>query len=319
MTHGRPAFLACLALALAASLSACGGPLPPEDPFYLGSAKDELSRGNHWYLRGCNREAARFYQEALTSARLSDSVPHIVMALNALGAVRLAEGDLGGAAGYLDEALGLSSSEPGNPELAAVMGNLGTLAWRAGRRPDALEFWEEAAARAASLGESPATYLASLARARVDASGAVTPEFRDALARAVTAAAEPGTPDTARADVLNLQARGALATGRAAEALTYLVQALEIDRRLESQSGLAEDLEIAAAIASETGDGAGAASSLERAFYLRAALSDNAGMARVMAALRASAAEHGLPKSLAPMERVMKDPKLFNPMEDRCP
>jgi tetratricopeptide (TPR) repeat protein len=270
-------------------------------------------------LRGCGREAARFYGEALTSARLSDSVAHIVMALNALGAARLAEGDLAAAAGLLDEAAELSRSEPGNPEIAPVLGNLGTLAWRAGRRDDALEFWEDAASRASSGNESPAVSLASVARSKLADGPSPGPGFAESLARAAAAAGHPGTPDSAKADVLNLRARDALMGGRPDEARAFLAGALEIDRRLENQGGLAEDLEMAAALASASGDWAGAASSLERAFYLRAALRDRDGMGRVMGALRTLNRDRGLPKTLAPMEAVQRDPSLFNPMEERCP
>ncbi|MDR1039301.1 MAG: tetratricopeptide repeat protein [Deltaproteobacteria bacterium] len=322
--------LATLIAALAA-LASCGGPLPPEDPFYLGSAKDDLSRGNHWYLRGCTREAARFYGEALTDARLSDSVPHIVMALNALGAARLAQGDLAAAAGLLDEAAGLSRSDPSNPELSAVLGNLGTLAWRAGRHEDALAFWEDAAARATGRGENPSVYLASIARAALPGgrgpggtprpSGASgSPEaFAAALERATASLELPGASESARADIRNLQARDALMRGDSSQARVWLNEALEIDRRLESQGALAEDLELEAELASDGGDSSGAAASLERAFYLRAALEDREGMRRILEALKTTARDGGIARDLAPLEAVMRDPALFSPFESRCP
>jgi tetratricopeptide (TPR) repeat protein len=311
--------LALLALALAPALAGCGGPLPPDDPFYLRSAKDDLSRGNHWYLRGCGREASRFYSEALASARLSDSVPHIVMALNAMGAVRLSEGRNGEAAALLEEAAELSRADPGNPGLPAVLGNLGTLAYRSGRREDALAFWEDAAVRARARGESPAQHLASLARAHLDSGGAEAPAFREALSRARAALDSPGTPPAARADVLNLSAREAHARGDASAARADLDQALAIDRKEENQSGLAEDLELAGAVLSASGDQAGAASALERAFYLRAALGDRDGAKRALAALRAGHKAHGLPKGMEAVEAVAKDPKLFDPLAERCP
>jgi tetratricopeptide (TPR) repeat protein len=310
--------LAALA-ALALSAAGCGGPLPPADPFYLGSAKDSLSRGNHWYLRGCFREAARFYDEALASARLSDSVVHMVMSLNALGAVRLAEGNLGAAAALLDEAAELSRSDPAMPELPAVLGNLGTLAWRAGRRSDALGFWEDAASRAQAAGLSPAVHLASLARARLGEGAPAEAAFADALERARASLEHPGTPPAARADVLNLLARDAYRRGLLEESRSFLSQALEIDRHEENQAGLAEDLELSAKLQGAAEDFPAAASSLERAFYLRAALKDREGTRRVLSALRELRLSAGLPKSLERIEAVARDPELFSPMDDRCP
>jgi tetratricopeptide (TPR) repeat protein len=242
------------------------------------------------------------------------------MALNALGAVSLSDGDLGRAAALLEEAAELSRSWPGSPELPAVLGNLGTLAWRAGRREDAMGFWEDAARRAEGRSESPAVHLASLARALLqEGGGGPGPAFREALARAEASLAHPGTPPPARADVLNLLARDALLRGDRAAARSRLAEAAEIDRRGEDQAGLAEDLELAGELSEAEGDWAGAASSLERAFYLRAALGDRDGMRRALDGLRSALAAGGLPRSLEAVEAVWRDPSLFDPLKDRCP
>jgi tetratricopeptide (TPR) repeat protein len=243
----------------------------------------------------------------------------MTMALNALGAVRLAEGRLGEAAALLGEAADLSRAAPGEPGLPAVLGNLGTLAFRSGRREDALAFWEDAAARAEADGESPAVHLASLARALLPEGGAPGPAFAAALARAEASLSHPGTPPAARADVLNLLARDALARGDGAASRAFLAEALDIDRHEESQEGLAEDLELLAALSASAGDWAAAASGLERAFYLRAALKDRDGVHRTLDGLRRLHRERGVPRGLAAAEAVARDPGLFSPLEDRCP
>jgi hypothetical protein len=114
-------------------------------------------------------------------------------------------------------------------------------------------------------------------------------------------------------------AREALARGDRAGAGGYLAQALEIDRGDENQAGLAEDLEMEGALRLESGDRAGAASSLERAFYLRAALKDSGGMKRILDGLSAFHRDYGVPKNLAPFRAVARDPSLFDPLGERCP
>ncbi|MDR2200080.1 MAG: hypothetical protein LBR53_11640, partial [Deltaproteobacteria bacterium] len=191
-------------MALAFPLFLSCGAVPPEDPFYLAEAKSSLARGHHWYQVGCYREAERFFSESLTNARLSDSVLHIVMSLNAKGASRLAAGDKSGAAAVLNEALELTTSEPGRPELPALLGNLGTLAYQAGRPEDARDFWSEASREAETRGESPAPYLASLARLSFERGDGEA--FKAALSSALSGLEDPSCPKSARADVLNLAA-----------------------------------------------------------------------------------------------------------------
>jgi tetratricopeptide (TPR) repeat protein len=108
--------------------------MPPQDPFNLAHAKDSLNKGHHWYLRGCHREAIRFFDEGLAYARLSDAAPLIVMGHNSLGTALLAQGNLKAAAEKLAEALDLALTLPERPELDRVIGNLGALAFKAKKK-----------------------------------------------------------------------------------------------------------------------------------------------------------------------------------------
>jgi hypothetical protein len=98
-----------------------------------------------------------------------------------------------------------------------------------------------------------------------------------------------------------------------------LEQALALDRELESQAGLAQDLEPRFRILSAKGDHAGAAQSLGRAFYLRASLRDAEFVKRDPSLLRESRKNRGLPENLAPFEAVAKNPELFDPLKEYCP
>ncbi|MDR1487775.1 MAG: tetratricopeptide repeat protein, partial [Deltaproteobacteria bacterium] len=160
MTAFLPTLTALLALLFA---SACG-PMPPEDPFHLAEAKDSLGRGYHWYLRGCNQEALRFFSLGLEEARLSDNVALIVKSLNFMGVAMIAQGDLNSAALTLEQALILSEAEPVPPELDSLWGNLGLLAFKAGRFADAAELWQRAAEEAEARNLSPSLYHSNLAR-----------------------------------------------------------------------------------------------------------------------------------------------------------
>ncbi|MDR1545232.1 MAG: hypothetical protein LBU12_00645 [Deltaproteobacteria bacterium] len=313
----RPALATVLAAVLATVLLAACGPMPPQDPFHLAEAKDALGRGAHWYQRGCHAEAVRFFQNGLEEARLADDVPLIVKSLNALGAARLGQGALSQAASALEQACALSAAEPGRPELDSVLGNLGLLALLAGRAQDAEDFWRQAQAEAQAQGRDQTVYLCNLARLELSAGREAA--FRAQAELALAAAQTPGVPAAVRADALNLAAQAALKQGRLDQAETLAQAALALDRESENQTGLAQDLETLADIQGQTGRVAEAALSLDRAFYLRAALGDRAALERTLKRLTQSSRSAGLPKSLAPYLAVWRDPELFDPIRRGCP
>lgn len=307
--------LSALMAALLAFAAGCGGPLPPQDPYHLAQAKDSLGRGNHWYQRGCPSEAIGWFRAGLEEARLADRVDLIVMALNALGAAYLRAGDLDSAALALERALDLSSADPAKPELPTVWGNLGSLAYQAGRLDDARDFWLSAVAEAERRGSNPALFHCDLARLALVLGQ--DEEFRSRAALALTLS--EGVSEAVRADALNLSAQAALADGNKAQAETYLLAALELDRVGENQMGLAQDLETLAGLEASTGRAAEAAASLDRAFFLWAALGDRSAQRRVMGSLEELSKTSGIPKNLKPYQDVIKNPKLFDPMERLCP
>ncbi|MDR2406314.1 MAG: tetratricopeptide repeat protein, partial [Deltaproteobacteria bacterium] len=297
-------------------LSGCG-PVPPVDPFYLGEAKSNLSRGNHWYQVGCYQEANRFFEASLISARLSDNVLYIVMSLNAQGATYLALKDLPKAAQVLNEAIELTTAEPTQPELPALLGNMGTLAYLAGRFDDARDFWRRAADVSVERGQSAGTYLSNLARMEYEEGNSA--EFERNLELAKLTLTDELTPKAARSDILNLAALQSMDRGDLSGALTLLEEATEIDRELENQAGLAQDLETRYVIHQREGNHALAAQSLSRAFYLRASLGDTKALKKDLGLLRESSKAHGHPENLAPFEAIAKKPALFDPLKEYCP
>ncbi|MDR1871590.1 MAG: hypothetical protein LBS60_06625 [Deltaproteobacteria bacterium] len=305
--------LILLALLIGAPL-ACGGPLPPNDPFNLGQAKDSLAKGNHWYLRGCHKEAARFFTEGLIFARLADNAPLMVMAHNSLGTALLAQGQLNAAANQLAKALDLTETLPNKPELDSVLGNLGTLAFKAQRPLDAAEFWE--AALVAAPPSRKAIYLANLAR--LQQNDPSSPKFMEYVAAANAAATDQDTPLPAKADAWSLAALLAFTQGDIPEASERLAAALALDRQTENVSGLAQNLELAGKIQIKQEAYPQAAQSFDRAFYLYAALGERTALGRIVELLKTTH-QKGFPKDLSPYQKILHNPTNFQPLTDSCP
>ncbi|MDR2724825.1 MAG: hypothetical protein LBC90_01905 [Candidatus Adiutrix sp.] len=315
--------IALLAVLAFVTLTApgCGGPLPPPDPPNLAEAKDSLSRGNYWFGRGCYREAGRFFKEGEISARLSDEVGLIIRALNGQGAAALAEGGLDRAANLLAQALDLTQAQPGRPELDRILGNLAALAQRLGRPGDAGDLWRAAVQAAIQAGVSPATYQSSLARLHLAAGR--REEFLTladqalAGARAAAPQADPATPENlSLADALNLAGQAAGLRGDQAAAEKFFREALALDRRMEYTPGLAQDTEALGELLSRGERSGEAAGFLDRAFYLRLALGDARGAARVLAGLKNLAPE--IPVNLEGYQAALRNPAPYR-LDQRCP
>jgi tetratricopeptide (TPR) repeat protein len=312
--------LAVLA-ALILAAPGCGGPLPPPDPPNLAGAKDSLSRGNYWFGRGCYREAGRFFKEGEISARLSDDVGLIIRALNGQGAAALAEGGLDPAANLLAQALDLAQAQPGQPEVDRILGNLAALAQRLGRSEDAGDLWRAAGQAAVQAGVSPATYQASLARLHLAAGR--REEFLTladqalAGARGAAAGVDPAAPENlSLADALNLAGQAAGFRGDRVAAEKFYREALALDRRMEYTPGLAQDTEALGNLLSEGERSGEAVGFLDRAFYLRLALGDTPGAARILAGLKSFA-----PQALVNLEgyqAALRKPGPYR-LDQRCP
>lgn len=295
-------------------LAACGGPPPPTDPPYLSEAKESLSRGNYWYERGCFREAERFFEAGLGSARLSDDVPLIIRANNSLGTAALAGGDLNLAATFLERALELSAATAGQPEMDSIMGNLGSLAFNADEIADAENFWQQAASTAEVLGKSPIIHLCNLARLYLKRE---RPEFQT-LAAKVLAEAQ-NTPNlTAKADAFNLAGHAALMAGDEAVAENYFQQALELDRKTENSTGLAQDTEALATLYLKQNKARVAVGFYDRAFFLMAASGDYEGQGRVYGILKNLSKTEGFPKKMDVYDKAMRNPEEFS-LNAKCP
>jgi len=307
------AVILSLLLALA---TGCGGPLPPQDPFNLGEAKESLSRGNHWYERGCYQEARAFYQSGLESARLSDNILLIIRAQNSLGAAALAEGDPNAAAAYLEQALNITSGRPDQPELDKVLGNLGALAFQMNRPKDAEDFWLQARKIAEERRLSAAPYYCNLARLYLETK---RPDDFNQMADLALAAAEADPDDKLTlADALNLAGHQARAGGRTAEAEALLLRALELDRGTENTTGLAQDTEALGLVMIDLERYSEAAGYLDRAFFLWLALGKDRGADRVLALLQNLARQHQHPQKLEPYQAARRHPAPHR-LANQCP
>jgi tetratricopeptide (TPR) repeat protein len=290
--------------------------MPPQDPFNLGQAKDTLNKGMGWYQRGCHREAARFFTEGLVFARLADNPNLIVVARNSLGAALLADGQLEAAARSLGQALELTETLPDRPELDSVLGNLGSLSFKANRLKDAEMYWQKALEFAPE--PRKAIYLANLARL---SQANKSPERISYIERALEASKTKDVPISARADALALAASLAIEREDRPLAWTFLSEALEIDRQTENLAGLAQDLELSAKLRLAERKIPEAAQDLDRSFYLWAALGGTEGregVKRLLALLRQTH-QQGHPKDLAPYLKVQAKPQAFDPLGESCP
>ncbi len=305
-----------IVLAALSAMAGCGGPLPPPDPPNLAEAKESLSRGNYWYGRGCYHEAERFYQEGLNAARLSDEVLLIIRAQNSLGAAALAQGEKAAAASYLEQAFNLTSGHPDRPELDKVLGNLGSLAFQAGRNQDAEEFWRQAAQTAEERNVSAAPYYCDLARLYLATGRAA--DFSTMAARALAAAEVPGQEPAVLADALNLAGQEAQSAGDAALAEARFRRALELDRQIENTTGLAQDTEALGLLLIRLERYSEAAGLLDRAFFLWLASGHDRNADRVLAALQNLSRDHKYPQKIDPYLTARRHPESYR-LTNQCP
>lgn len=297
------------------ALSACG-PMPPEEPPYLAGSKDSLTRANYWYKRGCHEEAGHFYTEALNQARLSDRVTMIIKAQNGLGTNAMAMGKFNQAAAYLEKAWEISVAQPGQPELPQVLSNLGTLSYKIGRLKDAEDFWKKSQQAALDKQGDPSPALANLAR--LYQSQNQTAEFIKSAQDAFKHAQAHKNPDTT-ADAHNLMGQIALADGRQAEAIAHFEAALAIDRQLENQLALAQDLNFMGQALMAVGRHQEAFSHFDRAFYLWASQGDQKQMKAILNNITSIQKITGTPQKLAPYEEAIKNPQKAALSSGVCP
>jgi tetratricopeptide (TPR) repeat protein len=297
-------------------IPACG-PMPPEDPFHLAESKDALGKGYYWYLRGCHSEALRFFNIGLEEARLADNVSLIIKSLNAMSVAMMGQSDLNSAALVLEQALNLSQAHQELYELDSIWGNLALLAFKANRFDDASQLWQQAVDQATKKGLNPTLYYCNLARLHLKEGSAE--KFRQQAALALASSKEPNANEIAKADALNLAAAVSIADGQLAEAETYLNQALELNRKNENQTGLAQDLETLAGLLTNLGRYQQAASNLDRAFYLWAALGNPEAQKRILTQIKDLSKKTGFPKNISPYQNVLANPNLFDPINRLCP
>jgi tetratricopeptide (TPR) repeat protein len=263
-------------------------------------------------------EADRYFELGLEQARMADDVSLIVKGLNARGAVLIGKGDLNQAALILEQALEISMGQLERPELDSVLGNLGMLALKAKRPDDARDFWLKAIDEANGRSLNPILYHCNLARLERGL-GNVTAFQEQAQTALALTESELGATEAARADAFSLAALTSLEAQDETMAETYLTQALELDRKNENQSGLAQDLETLAGLQAKSDRPEQAAASLDRAFYLWVALGDRPAQERTLASLENLHQSSNHPKSIDVYRRVYRNPSSFDPINRLCP
>ncbi|MDR2353998.1 MAG: hypothetical protein LBF22_12770 [Deltaproteobacteria bacterium] len=295
----------------------CGGPLPPNDPFNLAEAKDNLARGNHWYLRGCHNEALKYFNSGVVFARLADNVPYLIMSLNAKGASEMALKQYKQSAETLVMAWQKSLAEPGNPGLPAILGNLGALELLLGNRAEAEEFFLRGLSAATEQRENPAPFLASLARLALTQNN--NSQFETYLNQARESLDLPDTSNDARADILNLLATQSLKDGDLFNASLLISEALELDRAAEDTKGIIADLLLLSEIETLNNSPERAYQSLDRAFYLAVSQKDTEKIRLILDRLKQSHTNHNLPLNLSNYNHLAQNPSLFDPFAEICP
>jgi hypothetical protein len=120
------------------------------------------------------------------------------------------------------------------------------------------------------------------------------------------------------ADALNLAGQAAALRGNPAAAEKYFREALALDRQMEYTPGLAQDTEALGVLLSGGERDGEAAGFLDRAFYLRLALGDEKGAARILDGLKKLAGTPGSSVSLAGYQAALKTPAPYR-LDQRCP
>jgi len=302
----RPIYACLLCLIFLLSLfSACGGGANKKpDPELIAEAKSLATQGSYWYNRGCYSRAERYFFQALETSRLLDDLPGMIRGKNNLGAAALALGRYDQAGEYLHQALELNQTLGSSSEQSMILGNLAGLAFKVGRLEDAERFWREAV-HVAEKDESQtglALHLGNLGMLMRTTNR--LEEAAGLLERARSAALKAGPGGISAGIHLQL---GLLAQvqGRLTEAEGYIKTALQMDKEAENALGVAQDLEKLGLLFHQREMWTEAAATLDRAFYLYAALGDQAKVLMLYQWLQKNHAAGGRPESLAPYAEMI--------------
>jgi tetratricopeptide (TPR) repeat protein len=133
-------------------------------------------------------------------------------------------------------------------------------------------------------------------------------------AGAARVAADRAGEGSALADALNLAGQAALLREDPAGAEQFFREALALDRRMEYTPGLAQDTEALGDLLTTLDRLEEAVGFLDRAFYLRLALNDARGAARVLAGLK----KLGASVNLEGYQAALKNPAPYR-LDQRCP
>jgi tetratricopeptide (TPR) repeat protein len=252
------------------------------------------------------RRAEQYFYQALEASRLVDDVEGMVRAHNNLAVVAMAQGYYDEASGHLSRAQELNKPAKSAEEAPLILGNLGSLAYKLGRLEEAERVWREGL----TASEEDARHsglvvnlnnLGMLLRQQ----GRMQ-EAEVMLRRALSVGSENGQISAANTHfqlALLVQVRGDLA---AAE--RHLSVALGLDKETEHTQGIAQDLEHLGILHQRQQAWDRAATELDRAIRLYAALGNSKKAEEVSKLLEANREASGMPESLEVYRRLLLPP-----------
>ncbi len=305
----RPSVLGTvLALGAAAALVSCSSaPKPLDGVFDVKNEAAELAKmGDGFMAKGQYASALKYYEDALKSGSSVDDLEGVAATHASIGKAYFAAGETEAAKAEYQASLDYARIAGSGAARSVATVGLGEIAYAAGAKDEALSAFEEAVA------------LARAASARILGSGSagVAEKERDdralaialndaAVAKAGLGRTEEAIADLRKAEAMNLKAkrwtelaanRYALASalssgGKAADALSAALGALDADKRSENARALPGDLASAAVLCAKLGKQADAWDFWRRSFDSALSLDDASVARKALGALVALAPE----------------------------
>ncbi|HYA01826.1 MAG TPA: tetratricopeptide repeat protein [Syntrophobacteria bacterium] len=287
-------------------LTGCAAPSDRRDSPRLTEARRLAVQGSTWYRQGCVKRAEEYFYQALEASRLVDDVEGMVRAHNNLAVVAIAQGYYDEASGHLSRALELNKSANSAGEGPLILGNLGTLAYKLGRLEEAERFWREALAASEDDARHPGRVVNLNNLGMLLRQQGKLQEADVMLRRALSVGGENGQVSAANTNfqlALLAQTRSDLVTAE-----RHLSVALALDKETEHAQGIAQDLEHLGILHQRQQAWDRAATELDRAIRLYAALGNTAKVTETLKLLEANREASGIPESVEVYRRLLLPP-----------
>ncbi len=295
-----------LRLCVVLVLTGCAAPSDRRDSPRLAEARRLAVQGSTWYRQGCVRRAEQYFYQALEASRLVDDVEGMVRAHNNLAVVAIAQGYYDEASGHLSRALELNKPAKVAEEGPLILGNLGSLAYKLGRLEEAERFWREALTASEEDARHPGLVVSLNNLGMLLRQQGRMQEAEVMLRRALSVGSENGRVSAANTHfqlALLAQTRSDLV---AAE--RHLSAALGLDKETEHAQGIAQDLEHLGILHQTQQAWDRAATELDRAIRLYAALGNSKKVEEVFKLLETNREASGIRESVEVYRRLLLPP-----------